>query len=141
MNVGDDIGAVPVVDDEGISAAAPCQNVIAKSAGDDVGRSVANYDVGFGIAGGVNCCGARERQILDVVGKRVGHGGVDCIDPAAVALDNLRVGIRYDISVIAGSAAHNIGAPRPSEQIVARGARQGVGTSGSSNRIRRSPAG
>ena len=71
------------------------------------------------VAGAVDRRRAGQRQVLDVGAERVGDGALDRVGAFAGALGDHVAGVVDDVGVVAGAAAHRVGAGAAVEHVAA----------------------
>ena len=108
-----------VVDDIGVVAEAALHLVGAAPAVETIGGGVADEAVGDAVAGGVDCRGSGEGQILDIRRERVRGRGQDRVVTVAGELGDGVADVVDDVGVVAAATVHRIGADAAIEAIVA----------------------
>ena len=116
-----------VIDDIGVVAGAADQGVGTGAAGQGVVAGVAGQDVGEAVAGSVDGTCARQRQVFDVGGQRVGHARLHEVGTGPGTFGDHIGGVIDDIGVVAGAADQGIGPGAAVEHVAATVASQRIG--------------
>ncbi|EXI73984.1 MAG: hypothetical protein AW07_02122 [Candidatus Accumulibacter sp. SK-11] len=116
------------VEDIGVVAEAAGEGVDSGLAVEDVAAAVAGQAVGQDVAGGVDARLAGQHELFEVVAEGEAHRRVDAIvAPAGTAFADHVGDVVDDVAVVAGAAAHDVGAGAAIEMVVAGIAGQAVG--------------
>ena len=136
--IGDEVAAIALGDDEGIGPAAARQHVVSGAAVDGLAAAAANYDVVGIIAIGMTVV-ARDCEIFEVFGQGVIHPGDDGIRAGIGRLIGMiEAGIEI-IDVVAGAAHHRHvdGSVAPHGVVAIRAVEHGSGAGGGKETRRR----